>query len=299
MFLVLGKTGYVGSKFVQRFTSSKQPHIGLSRSEVDYTDMNEFDKYIKAGLNGTYYNLRNCAGVINCAGYIGKPNVDACEHAKQETLEGNSILPMQLALTCKKYNIPFAHISSGCIFNGYDKHYNENDAPDFAFENGSWYSASKMLGEKLIAKNNRESFIFRLRIPFDHVSNPRNYITKMLTYDKLLDMENSMSNLDDFVFMVWSIMTANWSGINTYGIWNITNPGSITTRRVTELINQYVDPDKKFEFYTDVNEFAGDTVAPRSNCALDTTKLETFAQKHQLGIPTVEQRFIDVLKKYK
>ena len=41
-----------------------------------------------------------------------------------------------------------AQISSGCIYNGYEKRFTEEDEPNFTFNNGSFYSGSKALCEK-------------------------------------------------------------------------------------------------------------------------------------------------------
>ena len=71
------------------------------------------------------------------------------------------------------------HISSGCIYSGYDKAFTEEDESNFSFvqDNCSFYSGTKALAENLIDKYN--SYICRLRIPFDEFDNPRNYISKL------------------------------------------------------------------------------------------------------------------------
>ena len=56
--------------------------------------------------------------LINCAGYVGKPNVDACELHKEECLQGNVLLPEMLSRFCSELMIKFVHISSGCIYTG-------------------------------------------------------------------------------------------------------------------------------------------------------------------------------------
>ena len=92
----------------------------------------------------------------------------------------------------------FTQISSGCIYGGYEKHFTEKDTPNFDFQNGSFYSGTKALAEKVVLQNNPNSYVFRLRIPFDQYASPRNYLTKLLSYDTLLDAENSLSHRADF-----------------------------------------------------------------------------------------------------
>ena len=82
----------------------------------------------------------------------------------------------------------FMHISSGCVYTGAEKEFTEEDPPNFCFNSeieGSFYSGTKALSEELINKDS--SFICRLRIPFDHVDGPRNYLSKIQNYQKLLD----------------------------------------------------------------------------------------------------------------
>ena len=273
MFIVLGKTGYIGSAFVQYLQEHDIDHVALSRRDVDYTNEKIFKKYLQDGWKNTNHHFwkLQAGGIINCSGYIGKPNVDACELAKAETLIGSSNLPEKIARICGEMNVPFIHISSGCIYGGYDKDFSENDPPNFDFQNGSFYSGSKALAERLIAATNKDSYIFRLRIPFDEHNSPRNYITKMLSYDKLLNAVNSMSHRKDFVTACVELAMSK----SPYGIYNLTNPGRVDTKTVIDMIKKH-QPDlrESFTFYEDEDTFLGDVTAPRSNCVLDTSKME-------------------------
>ena len=56
--------------------------------------------------------------LINAAGYTGKPNVDACELAKADCLNGNAVLPGTIRQVCEDLKITWGHVSSGCIFSG-------------------------------------------------------------------------------------------------------------------------------------------------------------------------------------
>ena len=56
--------------------------------------------------------------LVNCAGYTGKPNVDACEKHQADTLLGNVSLPQTLAQAWEVANVPWGHVSSGCIYAG-------------------------------------------------------------------------------------------------------------------------------------------------------------------------------------
>ena len=115
-------------------------------------------------------------------------------------------------------------------------------------------------------------YLWRLRIPFDHVDSPRNYLSKLLSYARLLEAENSISHLGDFV----SACLACHEKQVPFGTYNLTNPGTVTTHEVAALLRERIAPAKTFDFFSDESEFmrlAAKT--PRSNCVMDTTKSET------------------------
>ncbi len=282
MYIILGKNGYIAEAIVKELTSRDLPHVAWSRSDVDYTDLKE--------LKYNLYILGDDLHIINCAGYIGKPNVDACELAKADCIEGNVLLPLMLAQLCCEKKYEFTQISSGCIYGGYEKHFTEKDAPNFDFQNGSFYSGTKALAEKVVLQNNPNSYVFRLRIPFDEYESPRNYLTKLLSYDTLLDVENSLSHRADFAKYVMELIEQKVP----HGIYNVTNKGSVTTRDVVQLIKKYNLSNKDFKFFDNLESFGKETVAPRSNCVLDTTKIEQY-----IKIRTAQEALEDALSKYK
>ena len=87
----------------------------------------------------------------------------------------------------------------------------------------------------------KNCYIWRLRIPFNHENNPRNYLQKLLNYDNLLDAENSISNIDDYVKSCIDSFTQDCEP----GIYNLVNVGSITTRQVVDWMVEEGISDKK------------------------------------------------------
>jgi dTDP-4-dehydrorhamnose reductase len=291
MILLLGATGYIGEAFARELHSRKLLFTPLSRRDVDYS---RFDVLLK------YLQSARPEFLVNAAGYTGKPNVDACEVARADTLQGNTLLPQTIAQACAAASIPWGHVSSGCIFSGAkvnlggqlraekdlmrpdvkqivaehpdDIHgFTETDEPNFSFRQPpcSFYSGTKALGEEAIAGLG-QSYIWRLRIPFDEFDNARNYLTKVQRYSKVYDNVNSISHRADFVGACLDL----WRFRAPFGIYNVTNPGWVTTREVIHYIERILKPDRRFEFWADDEEFyrvAAKT--PRSNCVMDTTKL--------------------------
>ncbi|NDG52765.1 MAG: NAD-dependent epimerase/dehydratase family protein [Flavobacteriia bacterium] len=281
MYIILGKNGYIAEAIIKELKSRDLPHVAWSRSDVDYTNLAE--------LKYNLYILGEDLHIINCAGYIGKPNVDACELAKADCIEGNVLLPAMLAQLCHENKYDFTQISSGCIYGGYEKDFTEQDAPNFDFQNGSFYSGTKALAEKVVLQNNANSYIFRLRIPFDEYASPRNYLTKLLSYDTLLDAKNSLSHRADFAKYTMDLIEQKVP----HGIYNITNKGSITTKDVVSLIEKHLKPNKEFKFFSKLDNFMQEVTAPRSNCVLDTSKIEQY-----IPIRTAEEALEDAISNY-
>ncbi|MDB4759910.1 sugar nucleotide-binding protein [bacterium] len=109
MILLLGATGYVGQEFTRQLTLQETPFIPFRRFDCDLREPDQFAKHLE---------LHQVSALINCIGYTGKPNVDACEAQKAECLAGNAVLPGMIAQACKKVGIPWGHVSSGCIYTG-------------------------------------------------------------------------------------------------------------------------------------------------------------------------------------
>lgn len=291
MILLLGATGYVGEAFQQQAARLNLPLRSLSRSEVDYTSFRQLRDFLAK---------EKPEFVVNCAGYTGKPNVDACEQDWAGTLQGNALFAQTLAQATEVTGIPCGHVSSGCIYaggwvqeNGEWKvvadlntpHYrdlaknhperfrgfSEDDEPNFTFRNlpCSFYSGTKALGEEVMAEF-EHLFIWRLRIPFDHIDNPRNYLTKVQKYPKVYDNLNSLSQRQDFA----RACLETWVNRVPFGTYNVTNPGFVSTRQVIGMIEDILKPEQVFEFWDSDEEFyrvAAKT--PRSNCLMDTSKL--------------------------
>ncbi len=265
MILLLGGSGYVGSAYQALLTRKGLAFRNLRRADLDYTDRAALTELLRR---------EKPAFLINAAGYTGKPNVDACELHKSECLLGNAVLPGTIALACADAGVPWGHVSSGCIYTGARPDgtgFSETDTPNFTFrtDNCSFYSGTKALGEETLA-GVPNVYVWRLRIPFNQVDNPRNYLTKLLRYSTLLEAANSISQLDEFVAATF----ACWEKRVPFGIYNVTNPGHVTTREVVDLIKQAGVSDKAFQFFTDEAEFMRTAAkTPRSNCVMDSTKL--------------------------
>lgn len=313
MILLLGAGGYIGQAFERELRRRDWAFASVSRRQLDYS---------RFGVLVEHLRKTRPSFLINAAGYVGIPNVDACETARAETLQGNTLLPQTIAQACLVTDTPWGHISTGCIYSGAKivengqvrvekdltrpdlrtlpetrpgaiQGYVESDEPNFSFRQSpcSFYSGSKALAEEAIAGVGR-SYLWRPRIPFDEYDHPRNYLTKVQRYSKVYDNVNSISHRGDFV----SACLDSWERRVPFGAYNVTNPGCVTARQVVAMIQRILKPKQAFEFWAGDAEFyrvAAKT--PRSNCVLDVSKLLSTGVRMR----PVEEALEDALRNWK
>lgn len=266
--LLLGK-GYVGSNISNYFTKNNLEHTMYSRSMLDYTNKDTLYKFLEE-------NKEKISYIVNCFGYTGRPNVDGCEANKKDCWLWNVFYPLNILDIANELKIPVVHIGSGCVYTGYEKAFTEEDEPNFGlFSNdSSFYSKCKHEFE-LLAEDYCV-YVLRIRIPFNGDNIPKNYFTKLLKYDQLIDNVNSVTSLNDFCnFMFrFHFLLPDLNG----GIYNVVNPEPIKTEQTVELLRKYNLNNPNWSFIKDTEL---KTVAKRSNCILSSKKIEL----KNLGLP--------------
>lgn len=247
--LLLGSTGYLGEQFLKVYPDALTHRIDIAdRAAVSHIlDSEKPD------------------AVINCAGKTGRPNVDWCETHKEETLRANVTGPLILLEECLARGIYLVHMSSGCIYAGDNegRGFTEDDPPNFI---GSFYSRTKGWSDQIM--KDFSVLNLRLRMPFDGSHSERNLIMKLVKYKKVLDQENSITYLPDFLEAARILISKRKTGT-----FNIVNDGVISPYRIMELYKEIVDPKHAFEKLT-VEKLDTVVKAGRSNCILSTDKLK-------------------------
>jgi len=210
--------------------------------------------------------------VLNAAGLTGRPNVDWCEDHKIEVIRANVVGTLTLADVTNERGIHLTIYATGCIFH-YDKDFpqdsgkgfTEDDTPNFL---GSYYSRTKALVEGLL-KEYPNTLVLRVRMPIvADLTYPRNFITKIIKYDKVVNIPNSMTVLPELLPMSIEMAKRKLTGIMNY-----TNPGVVSHNEILEMYKKYIDPEFTWSNFT-LEEQAKVIVAPRSNNLLDTKRIE-------------------------
>ncbi len=174
--------------------------------------------------------------VLNAAGVRGRPNVDWCETHQVETMKGNVMLPLMIAEACQERGIYLLHIGSGCIFYGDSPHADKAWREDDFGNPVPVYSRSKWAAD-LVLSTLPNTGIGRIRMPIDHMPGPNNLIDKLAGFEKVIDVENSVTVIDDMVAAFHAMLEKR-----AQGIFHVTNPGTIKHRDILGLYEELVDP---------------------------------------------------------
>ena len=268
-YLIFGK-GMIGSFF----------HDFLEDNEISSTDITDYSAIKKEILE------KNPEIILNCAGKTGRPNVDGCEDDKLGTLQSNVVGPLTLLKACQELNKYFVHVGSGCVYEGDNngKGFSEEDVPNFY---GSYYSKTKIWSQEAL-KDFDNVLILRLRMPILSYKDKRNFITKIVSYPKVINIANSMSILDDFLLAAKHLMENKKEGT-----WNMTNPGAITQKEILDMYKEIVDSTHTCE-YISLEGLYTFTKAQRSNCVLNSDKLQK-----EFPLKPIKERIREILLDYK
>ena len=264
---ILGSSGYLGSAYLQVKAPPGIHLVPASRSLINYHDPFILRAFLRS---------EQIKGVINCAGFTGKPNVDACEDSKELCFKMNVELPETIAKVCFDENRTLFQIGSGCIYQGNPdaenpgKGYREEDEPNFSFKHPpcSFYSGTKAEMEKRI-KDTPGVSIFRLRMPFSSAKDDRNLLWKLSRYPMLIEASNSLSFLDEFISMSLKMVAAQTPS----GIYNFTNPGVAKNSQIVQLLKDKGIRSSEVAFFSSTSEAHSVMRAPRSSCILDSTRI--------------------------
>jgi 3,5-epimerase/4-reductase len=262
--LIYGSNGWIGQKFVE-FMNNMNIKYYVGKCRCDSIDLeNEINT-----INPTHVLsvIGRTHGIIDnkvC------PTIDYLENNGKliENVRDNLFAPVQMALLCDRKNIHFTYLGTGCIFE-YENDYlfKENDLPNFF---GSSYSVVKGFTDRLMHLFPSSVLNLRIRMPITDENSDRNFITKIISYEKICSIPNSMTVLNELLPIAIDMMVRY-----NIGTINLTNPGVISHNEILDMYKEIVDPEFTWKNFT-IEEQDAILQSKRSNNHLDTTKLETL-----------------------
>lgn len=270
--LIYGHKGWIGNMTCEYMTNNNYDFV---RGESRVNDKESLEEEIKS-VNPTH--IMSFIGRTH--GKIGDKEYTTIDYLEQkgkvyENVRDNLFSPVVLSLLCKKHNIHFTYLGTGCIFEFDDDHpfgkewngFTEDSKPNFF---GSSYSVVKGFTDELMHLLEENTLNVRIRMPITDELNKRNFITKITTYEKVCSIPNSMTVLDELIPIMID-MACN----KRTGTVNLTNPGLISHNEILEMYKEIVDPDFTWKNFT-AEEQAEILAAGRSNNFLETEKLKSL-----------------------
>ena len=256
--LLYGSQGWIGGKFAEYLQES---NIDIICAKARADNEKDVEDELLA------YKPTHVVSFIGRTHGEGINSIDYLEKAGKlpENIRDNLYAPLVLAVLCQKYNIHYTYLGTGCIFTG-DGDYNEDAKPTFF---GSSYSIVKGYTDRIMHIY-PDVLNLRIRMPISSDIHPRNFITKILSYEKICSVPNSMTVLDDMMPIILDMMITK-----RRGTFNMCNKGIISHNEILEMYRELVDPTMTWQNMS-LEEQDAILKAKRSNVQLDTNKLYTI-----------------------
>ena len=287
-FLIYGARGWIGQQFIQL----------LQKQDIDYVEGNvrvsNKEKLRFEILHAEPTHIISFIGRTH--GKIGDKEYTTIDYLEQdgklyENIRDNLFSPVVLAILSKQLGIHYTYLGTGCIFE-YDEHhpygqeingFTEHDKPNFF---GSSYSLVKGFTDELMHLFEYNVLNVRIRMPItDNITDKRNFITKIINYEKICSVPNSMTVLPDLLPILIKMMTNNQTGTI-----NLCNPGLISHNEILEMYKEIVDPDFVWKNFT-IDEQNKILDSGRSNNFMDTRRLTNI----YLSIPSIKQSVRNIM----
>jgi dTDP-glucose 4,6-dehydratase len=282
--LIYGSNGWIGQQFTDIMTSNKISYVcGKQRVDDETALLSEIDAVAPTHIISF---IGRTHGKIDDKVYT---TIDYLEQDGKlvDNVRDNLFSPLLLAELCKRRGIHYTYLGTGCIFkyDGPDE-FTEACKPNFF---GSSYSIVKGFTDRLMHLYDDSVLNLRIRMPITAEKNPRNFITKITSYERICSISNSMTVLPELLPIALDMMKNK-----TTGTINLTNPGTISHNEILEMYKEIVDPTFTWANFSQAEQrliLASD----RSNNCLSTNKLSQLYPQ----VKPIQEAVRECLVKYK
>ena len=286
-WLIYGSKGWIGQQLLEFLNNRPQSSVVQASGRADNSV--DVENEIR---------LHNPDVVFSCIGRThGKGNntVDYLEDKVLENIRDNLYAPLVLAETCKRQGVYFVYIGTGCIYEYDQEHtpenqigFEEDSEPNFF---GSSYSIVKGFTDKILRlpSFHENNLNVRIRMPINGIPHARNFVTKIASYAKVIDIPNSVTVIPSLLGHLVSLVERK-----TTGTINLVNPGSISHNEILEMYKEIVDNNFTYTNFA-IEEQNTILRSKRSNNILDTSKLQSLCG----SIPDARTAVRDCLLQYK
>lgn len=273
-WLIYGSTGWIARKFIEYICTNDIVDTivkGICRME-NFDDIKQEILAIQPDR------------VVVLGGLTYKSpakNIDWCEDHKQEVIRVNVLGVLNIADICEQNNIHCTILGTGCIYSSQnDEVFTEDSMWNF---DKSFYSKTKAYTQELL-KCYKNVLLLRIRMPIDNTNNPKNFIEKLKSFDKIISIPNSMTVLPEMIPIMVTLIATGQTGT-----WNCVNPNVISHKEILDMLGIQKE-------YVDISHQSELTRVARSNNHLATTKIEQFCATHGLTLNEIHTAIAKLLQ---
>lgn len=274
---ITGK-GQLGT-FYKEYFENKGVTVAAFGSELDVRD----EKAVQSKIEEFNPDL-----VIHTA---AKTNIDWCEQHKLEAFDINTLGADVVGKVCQEKNIYLLHISSGCVLESKSA---ADAQTEFVVPSPlCFYSWTKVWAEEMLSHRQRKHglkvLLLRPRQLLSAKVDPRNALTKMLTYTKFIDTPNSCTVVEDLMEVTSQLLERD-----EVGVYNVVNPGVTTPYEIAVALKEIVKPEMEF-INISKEELNKMTLAERVDAVLDTKKLNGLG----IQLKEIHERMREIMRELK
>ncbi len=276
--ILITGNGQLGTYYRDHYLKNKAEVMNTD-SKIDVRDENAMRKVVEEF---------NPDLVIHTA---AKTNIDWAEQNKTECFEINTLGSDIIGKICQEKGIYLVFLSSGCVLES-------KSAEDAQTENVvpsplCFYSWTKVWAEEMLMhrarRNGLKLLVLRPRQLLSAKVDPRNALTKMLTYNKFIDTPNSCTVVEDLMMVTDTLVQKEESGV-----FNVANPGVTTPLEIATALKEIVKPEMEFVTISK-EELNKMTLAERVDAVLDGTKIRNLG----IELKEIHERMREVMHELK
>lgn len=268
MILIVGASGFIGTKFYHYFKENKVSVRGTYFSKAG--DLNKEDRIyldLKNGNIEEIKGLKNLRRIIFCHGIS---DIEICRDKKDLSHAVNVINTITLLKYCKDLNITPIYLSTSMVFDGEFELPKESDD----LKPVSEYGKQKLEVERFIINNFDKYIILRLTKVFGVGKCDNTLFTAWL--DKLMKKENIIAASDVFISPVYVMdvlsMTDFLMENNRSGVYNLGGREILRISDFAKKLALFFNYNLACIKEASINDFGFQEKRPKFN-SVDSTKI--------------------------
>jgi len=232
--IITGANGMLGSAL--------QPLLNINGHEVFATDLSS------EGTQMEYLDVKDAPSVDSYLNKVkpdivfhlaAETDVDKCELKPDHAYQTNALGTRNLAIACRRLNVPLVYISTGAVFDGKKAvGYTEEDQTNPL----SVYGKSKLKGEEEVRSLLRKYYIIRAGWMIGGLDKDKKFVWKIVQLMKtkreipvVTDKRGSPTFTGDFARGIMNIIATE-----EYGTYHCVNKGICTRFDIAEKIREYL-----------------------------------------------------------